>query len=113
MLAPDVSELLLGEAYGGAEEALAKGALVAQLDQLAHDLVEVGHGRERSGGGAVGRVLEGARRDVLQPVALGGKARSRGGHASSVHPHCTWIGDPVPSRCRGEAPGRPNSSYHA
>ena len=84
VLAPDVAELLLGEPHGRAEVALAQRALVAQLDHLAHDLVQVGDRGERGGRRAVGRMLEGARRDALEAVALLGNAG--GAHPVSVAP---------------------------
>ena len=40
---PDPRELLLAEAHGRAEHRLAQRALVAELDEPAHDRVEVRH----------------------------------------------------------------------
>ena len=84
VLAPDVAELLLGEPHGRAEIALAQRALVAELDDLADDLVEIGDRGQRGGRGAVGRVLEGARRDPLEAVALGTWRAWRGSDAARI-----------------------------
>ena len=65
---PDVRQLLLAEPHRGAERDGAQRPLVAELDQLAHDLVEVGDLAQRRGRGAVGRVLVGARGDALELV---------------------------------------------
>ena len=85
MLAPDIAELLFGEPHRGAEVALAQRALVAELDQLAHDRVEIGDRSERGGGRPVGGMLKGARRDPGQPVALGGQIDSRPEEATPMH----------------------------
>ncbi len=88
VLAPDVAELLLAETHRGAEIALAQRALVAQLDQLADDRVEIRDRAERGGRGAVGGVLEGARGDARQAVALGRARCDAGGLTQrSVAPH--------------------------
>ncbi len=80
VLAPDLLELLLGEAHRGAEIALAQRTLVAELDQLAHDLVQMGDRFQGGARAAVGWVLEGPRRDSRQLVALGGRSRLRRWH---------------------------------
>jgi hypothetical protein len=71
---PDVRKLLVAESHGRAEERLAVRALIAQLDQLADDRVQIGHLLERGRGGAVGRVLDRARRDLVELVGAVGKA---------------------------------------
>ena len=70
---PGLGQLGRAEAHRRAEVGGPQRALVAQLDQLAHHLVEPRDRRERRGGRAVGRVLEGARGDVLELVAVDGK----------------------------------------
>ena len=69
---PDLRQLLLAQPHGGAERDRAQRALVAELDQLAHDLVEVGHRAQRRRRGAIGGVLVGAGGDPLQAVGAHG-----------------------------------------
>jgi hypothetical protein len=71
---PHLGELVGPEADRRAEVELAQRALVAELDELAHDGVEHRHRREGGGRRPVGRVLVRERRDVLQLVALDGQA---------------------------------------
>ncbi len=59
---PGLGQLILPQAHRGGEELLAQRALVAELDQLAHDDVEHRDRLQRGGRGAVGRVLVGLRR---------------------------------------------------
>ena len=72
MLAPDLAELVFGEPHGGAEVALSQGPLVAELDELAHDRVQIGIDPSAAVAARSAGMLEGPRRDVRQPVALGG-----------------------------------------
>ena len=61
------------------EELLAQRALVAELDQLAHDHVEHRDGLQRGGGRPVGRVLVGLRGEILRgagPRAVAVRHRS-------------------------------------
>ena len=71
MRAPDVTELLLAEAHRGPEDPAADRTLVAELDDLADDGVEVRDSLERGRSGAVGGVLVGLGRDALELIALG------------------------------------------
>jgi uncharacterized protein YecE (DUF72 family) len=63
---PDARQLLLPEPHGCSEREGAQRALVAERDQLADDLVEVGDLLERRGGRTVGGMLVGPRRDAAQ-----------------------------------------------
>ena len=81
---PDVRQLVLAEAHGGAERGGAQRALVAQGDEPAHHLVEVGDLVQRGGRGAVGGVLVGPRRDALELPCVDGKC-----HAKQAYPRAT------------------------
>jgi hypothetical protein len=71
---PDVRQLVGAEPHARAEVGAAQRLLVAEVDEPPHDLVEVGDLLEGGGRRAVGRVLEGARRDPVQLVGVGRKA---------------------------------------
>jgi len=70
---PHARELLLAEAYGGAQRGGPECSLIAQRHQLADHLVEIGHLLQRGGCGPVGRVLVGPRGNAIQLPGLGGK----------------------------------------
>ena len=72
---PQVRDLVGPELDGAGKEDLAQRALVAELDQLAHDHVEHRDGLERGRGGAIGGMLVRLRRDVLQALILGKRVR--------------------------------------
>ena len=61
---PDLRQLVLPQPHRGGEELLAQRALVAELDQLAHDHVEHRDRLQRGRRRAVGRVLVGLRGQV-------------------------------------------------
>ena len=77
---PDLRELLLAQPYRGPERDRPQRALVAELDELAHDLVEIGHPVQRRRRGAVGRMLVGAGGDPLE--AIGADGERHGPHAT-------------------------------
>ena len=58
---PDSGQLVLAELHRRAERHRAQRSLVAERDQPAHDVVEVGHLRQRRRGRPVGGVLVSAR----------------------------------------------------
>ena len=72
-------QLLLAQAHRGAQRGGAQRALVAQGDELAHHLVEVGHLLERGGRGAVRGMLVGPRRDALELPCVDGKSHATQG----------------------------------
>ena len=61
MRGKDLAELVLAEAHRRTEHAASQRALVAELDDLADDRVEVRNRLQRRGGRAVGGVLVGPR----------------------------------------------------
>src|SRR5215207_2236826 len=81
---PHVPELVVAEAHRRGQELLPVGALVAELDQLAHDHVEHRDRLERRRGGAVGRVLVGLRGQVDEALVLGQGGRHGAPDASGV-----------------------------
>ena len=73
---PQLGQLVLADLDRVAEEELAQRALVAPLDELAHDRVEHRHRLQRGGRGPVGGVLVRLRGDVLVGLdAVGQRAR--------------------------------------
>ena len=73
-------QLLLAQAHRGAQRGGAQRALVAERDELAHHLVEVGDLLQRGGRGAVGGVLVGPRRDALELPCVDGKTPCQAGY---------------------------------
>ena len=82
---PDVAELILAQAHRRAEDAAAQCALVAELDDLADDRVEVRDRLQRCRRGSVGGMLIRLRRDPLELIALDRKRHGqRNGIGRSV-----------------------------
>ena len=68
---PDFGQLVGAELHRAAEEHLAQRALVAELDQLAHHLIEHRDALQRGGRGAVGRVLVRLGGDLDEALIVG------------------------------------------